>query len=166
MGIESKDHQDVAEPDQIASGAAGTGQENEELKWMRKHSAKTQGQADQKSGQTESGTAGGSTMQHAPKLVERRTGLRGQTIGSASRPKQSMRGQIEKELISRDSDVPYNDAEKANRNLVCSLIERQDRVVEQLLLQINDLQYRIDDLELAVADFTKRPVDTETEGAE
>jgi hypothetical protein len=28
MEIESKDHQDVAEPDQIASGVAGTGQEN------------------------------------------------------------------------------------------------------------------------------------------
>jgi hypothetical protein len=30
---------DVAEPDQIASGAAGTGQENEELEWARRHVA-------------------------------------------------------------------------------------------------------------------------------
>jgi len=28
---------DVAEPDQIASGAAGAGQENEELEWARSH---------------------------------------------------------------------------------------------------------------------------------
>jgi hypothetical protein len=101
-----------------------------------------------------------------PKLVERKTGLRGLAIDAVPLPKRSIRSQTEKDLLARDSDVPYTDAEKANRNLICSLIERQDRVVEQLLLQINDLQYRIDDLELAVADFTKRPVDTETEGAE
>jgi len=29
--------EDVAEPDQIASGAALTGQENEELEWARRH---------------------------------------------------------------------------------------------------------------------------------
>jgi len=28
---------DVAEPDQIASGTAGTGQENNELEWARRH---------------------------------------------------------------------------------------------------------------------------------
>jgi hypothetical protein len=37
MEIESNDHQDVAEPDQVASGTAGTGQENEELEWARRH---------------------------------------------------------------------------------------------------------------------------------
>jgi len=31
------DVKDVAEPDQIASGTAGTGQENEELEWARRH---------------------------------------------------------------------------------------------------------------------------------
>jgi len=30
-------YDDVAEPDQIASGTAGTGQENEELEWARSH---------------------------------------------------------------------------------------------------------------------------------
>ncbi|WAC05318.1 MAG: hypothetical protein OS112_01430 [Methanoregula sp.] len=30
-------NQDVAEPDQVVSGTAGTGQENEELRWMNRH---------------------------------------------------------------------------------------------------------------------------------
>jgi hypothetical protein len=29
--------QDVAEPDEMVSGTAGTGQENEELEWARRH---------------------------------------------------------------------------------------------------------------------------------
>jgi len=37
MEIESTDHQDVAEPDQMVSGMAGTGQENEELAWAKRH---------------------------------------------------------------------------------------------------------------------------------
>jgi len=102
----------------------------------------------------------------SPKLMERKTGLRGLSIDAIPLPKRSIRSQTEKELISRDSDVPYSDAEKANRNLICSLIERQDRVVEQLLLHVNDLQYRVDDLELAVAEFTGKPEDPEREGPE
>jgi hypothetical protein len=38
--------------------------------------------------------------------------------------------------------------------------------VEQLLLHVNDLQYRVDDLELAVAEFTGKPEDPEREGPE
>jgi hypothetical protein len=32
-----ENEKDVAKPDQIASGTAGTGQENEELEWARRH---------------------------------------------------------------------------------------------------------------------------------
>ncbi|MCX6690827.1 MAG: hypothetical protein NTW33_01935 [Methanoregula sp.] len=34
---ESTNKKDVAEPDAVASGMAGTGQENEELEWARRH---------------------------------------------------------------------------------------------------------------------------------
>jgi hypothetical protein len=37
METETTNHQDVAEPDQIVSGTAVTGQENEELEWARRH---------------------------------------------------------------------------------------------------------------------------------
>jgi len=115
--------QDVAVPDQIASGTAVTGQENEELEWMKRHTKTSIRQA------------------------EKKTGLRGQGIDPVRRSKRALRSRTERELLVTDSDVPYAAVEKANRDLVCSLIERQDRVTENLLLMINDLQYRIDDLE-------------------
>jgi len=37
METESTDPKEVAEPDQIVSGRAGTGQENKEPGWMRRH---------------------------------------------------------------------------------------------------------------------------------
>lgn len=37
METESTNKKDVAEPDPVVSGMAGTGQENEELEWARRH---------------------------------------------------------------------------------------------------------------------------------
>jgi hypothetical protein len=37
--------------------------------------------------------------------------------------------------------------EAAARDLVCSLMERQDRMNEEIFYRINDLAYRLDDLE-------------------
>jgi hypothetical protein len=51
------------------------------------------------------------------------------------------------DLSERDPEVPYLKAEHIFRDLVCSLIERQDRVNEQLFNHINDVQYRMDDIE-------------------
>jgi hypothetical protein len=152
IDMENKEinNQDVAEPDQIASGAAGTGQENKELKWMKRLERKASAQAEGTAGRQEI-KAGAPIAEHrAPRLVERVTALRGQAIDHGQRPKRSVRSGIKRELLEHDSDVPYAAAEKAQRDLVCSLIERQDRVTEKLLLMINDLQYRTDDLELAV----------------
>jgi hypothetical protein len=82
-----------------------------------------------------------------PFEVDRVTALRGQAVSSRQKPRHVIRRSTERDLLSRDSDIPYEMLEKASRNLVCSLIERQDRSAEALLLLINDLQYRIDDLE-------------------
>jgi hypothetical protein len=38
-------------------------------------------------------------------------------------------------------------AEHAIRDLVCSLMERQDRMNEEILQRVIDLQYRMDDIE-------------------
>jgi len=94
----------------------------------------------------------------SPRLVERRTGLRGQSIGAAPNGKRPGGARAEKELLAYDSDVPYAPVEKALRTLVCALTGRQDRVTEALLLRINDLQYRLDDHECAVEEHTKKPV--------
>ena len=51
------------------------------------------------------------------------------------------------DLNEREPEIPYLKAERANRDLVCSLMERQDRMNEQLFLNINDMQYRLDDMD-------------------
>jgi len=150
MEIEANDHQDVAEPDQIASGTAGTGQENEELRWMRKHAAALPTQAGRTAGTDNDKPANPAIVRSGPKLVERKTALRGQAIDRPTRPVRPARSRTAQDLLAYDSDIPYAAVEKANRDLVCSLIERQDRVSEGLLLMINDLQYRVDDIELAL----------------
>ncbi len=84
----------------------------------------------------------------APRLVERATGLRGRSICSARVSKSTYRKRTERDLNFPDADVPYIKTEHAIRALVCSLMERQDRVTEAIFLKLNDLEYRVDDLEL------------------
>ncbi|MDD4137075.1 MAG: hypothetical protein PHT99_04160 [Methanoregula sp.] len=81
-----------------------------------------------------------------PRLAERVTALRGQAIAQPRLTPKVRRKIAEHELL-HDSDIPYEVFEKALRGMVCAQIERQDRANEALLLRINDLQYRMDDLE-------------------
>jgi hypothetical protein len=82
-----------------------------------------------------------------PRLVERRTGLRGLHIGAAPRPTSVLRKQTRASLNERDPEIPYVKFESGLRDLVCSLMERQDRMNEELLRRVVDLQYRMDDIE-------------------
>lgn len=88
-----------------------------------------------------------------PRLVERRTGLRGLGIGAVPPTGGRVRKNTEDDLRERDPEIPYWTLEAAHRDLVCSLMERQDRVNEELLQKIIDLQYRMDDHE---ADHAER----------
>ena len=83
----------------------------------------------------------------APRLVNRKTGLRGLDIGASRESKSVIRKRTEQDIFCLDPEVTYVKAEKANRDLVCTLIERQDRMIEAIFLKINDLGYRIEDLE-------------------
>jgi hypothetical protein len=83
----------------------------------------------------------------APRLVERKTGLRGQGIGASRESKSTIRKRTVQDIYSSDPEVTYVKAEMANRDLVCTLMERQDRMNEAIFLKINDLGYRIEDLE-------------------
>lgn len=82
-----------------------------------------------------------------PHAVERRTGLRGQHIGRAPVARGSLRRQTLALLNERDPEIPYVKFETALRGLVCSFMERQDRMNEELLLRMIDLQYRMEDIE-------------------
>jgi len=85
-----------------------------------------------------------------PKLVERHTALRGASISPVRKPQSVTRKNTWDDLNEREPEIPYLKVERANRDLVCSLMERQDRMNEQLFLNINDMQYRLDDLEFKV----------------
>jgi hypothetical protein len=117
---------DVPEPDAVVSGVAGTGQKQGHVK----------GKEPEKN-----------TRHPAPKLVERKTELRESAIAPSWAAPASIRKRTERDLKEPNAEITYYKAEKANRDLFCSLIERQDRMIEEVFLVINDLRYRIEDLE-------------------
>jgi len=83
----------------------------------------------------------------APRLVERVTALRGQGIARPPEPKNILRRQTQTDIYGKDAEVPYVKFEAAARDLVCSLMERQDRMNEEIFYKLNDLVYRVEDLE-------------------
>ncbi len=102
---------------------------------------------------------------YVPALRETDNCTPGRGIAPVKKSRPSARSQIEQDLLAYDSDVPYAAVEDANRHLVCALIERQDRVTEKLLLMINDLEYRVDDLELASRNQGKTQRENQNEAA-
>jgi hypothetical protein len=155
MEIVTTNQNDVAAPAAKVSGAAGTEQENEELAWMQRHDEPEPAVGGQ-TGKVRSDAAGARPVTGpAPKYVERTTALRGRGIAPVKKSRSSARSRTERDLLAYDSDVPYTAVEDANRHVVCALIERQDRVTEKFLLMINDLEYRVDDLELAAGNRGK-----------
>jgi hypothetical protein len=84
-----------------------------------------------------------------PRLVERATALRGQHIGRPPEPKSVRRRRTHDDIYEKGPEIPYVKFEAAARDLVCSLMERQDRMNEEIFLRINDLGYRLDALEEA-----------------
>jgi hypothetical protein len=88
----------------------------------------------------------------APQQVERATALRGQSIAPSRTPKSTLRRRTLQDLRDRDPEVPYRQYEYAARDLICSLMERQDRMNEAIFKRIIDLEYQFNDL----ADDMKR----------
>jgi len=84
-----------------------------------------------------------------PRLVERVTALRGLSIAHPQEPKSIRRLQTRMDIFEKDAEIPYVKFEAAVRDLVCSLLERQDRMNEEIFYKINDFSYRIEDLEQA-----------------
>jgi hypothetical protein len=82
-----------------------------------------------------------------PRLVERATALRGQSIGRPPEPKSVRRRRTQADIFGKDPEIPYVKFEIVFRDLVCSLMERQDRMNEEIFYRINDLRYRLEDLE-------------------
>ena len=138
METESNDHQDVAEPDQMVSGMAGTGQKNEK-----------------KASASKKPIIAGSVRK-----VVRKTELQGFTAASFMDPPE-IRKRTERDLKFPDVDIPYYKAEAALRDLVCSLMERDDRMNEEMILRWNGLKHRIEDLEDEIQALKNRETGTD-----
>lgn len=90
-----------------------------------------------------------------PKPVERVTALRGQAIVQPPVALKKRRGLDAEYEFLGDSEIPYGEMEMALARVFCSLVDRQDRSAQALLLRLNDLEYRVDDLEGSMADLEK-----------
>ena len=77
----------------------------------------------------------------------RATALRGQEITRHQSPKSTYRRQTQQDIYGKDPEIPYVKFETAFRDLVCSLMERQDRMNEEIFLKLNDLGYQVEDLQ-------------------
>src|SRR5512133_1329395 len=79
---------------------------------------------------TPEGKEGTTSIQkyRAPHLVQRATALRGLGIGRPPEPKSVRRRRTQADIYAKDAEIPYVKFEAAARDLICSLMERQDRM--------------------------------------
>jgi hypothetical protein len=80
------------------------------------------------------------------RAVERVTALRGPGL-PAPRMTEKIRKKLSERLFIQDSDLPYAELEESLRKMFLAVVERQDRLAEGLLLKLNGIEYRLDDLE-------------------
>jgi len=77
----------------------------------------------------------------APRPAERATAPRGQGIGRPPAIKSAVQRQTQGDIFRKDPEIPYVKFEVSARDLVCSLMERQDRMNEEIFYRINDIAY-------------------------
>jgi len=82
----------------------------------------------------------------AQRPVERVTALRGHEF-PAPRMTKKVRKKLYDRLFLQDSDLPYAELEEALGRMFLSVVERQDRLGEGLLIRLNAIEYRLDELE-------------------
>ena len=121
--------EDVAEPEQIASGVAGTGQENEELKWARRH------------------------LKPDPTLAVRKTEIIGWGVRPVHKRGWRSRQKIPKEIagtagagMAAPTTAPKK-PEKSPADMILILAGRMERIAERLAYKIKRLDRRIMELE-------------------
>ncbi|MEN6395695.1 MAG: hypothetical protein ABFC78_04345 [Methanoregula sp.] len=130
MVISATNHKEVAEPGAREPGAAGTGDENEELMWGRRHITWDNPVLPER------------RPQKPIRLADRVTALRdiGQAPGLEQPEKKPVRKIPGTQILSCDDDAAHCFQAR-------ELFDRQEKIAEALLVMINDLQYRVDDLE-------------------
>ena len=105
------------------------GQENEELRWARKHVPCKR------------------MTQKPVKSIFRKTELLGIAPPTEPVAIKKARQRTLKKIRDPDGGTAYRPFEDAFRDFVCSLVEQQDRANDEMLLHAADLQQQIDALE-------------------
>jgi len=77
---------------------------------------------------------------HPATEVRRKTELEGMSTKPCPEDSAQIRRRTERDLKNPDFGIPYAATEKAVRDLVCSLMERQDRMNADIFLEINSMQ--------------------------
>ena len=147
MKVSGLKGENVAGQDAMTSGAAGTGQKNEELNWGRRHICEDDPVPPQKI-----------RAEHI-QLVERVTALH--DIGPE--PGQEPVPVKKRSRDNRDARIRSCDDEAVHCMQVRELSDRLEKVTEALLIMINDLQYRVDELE-ATRHGSAQPTDKTRSG--
>jgi hypothetical protein len=77
---------------------------------------------------------------HPVNEVKRKTELQGMSTKSSPDGPTQVRRRTERDLKDPEFGIPYAATEKAVRDLVCSLMERQNRMNADIFLEINSMQ--------------------------
>jgi len=105
------------------------------------------------------------TVRKPAKSVFRKTELLGIAPPSEPDAIRKARQRTLKSIRDPDGEVAYRPFEDAFRDFVCSLVERQNNVYDEMLLHAADLQQRIDALERRLEELRHvSPGDTEAKG--
>jgi hypothetical protein len=143
LGISGRENEGVGGPsrevsqrDQIVSGSECAGQaKNSELEWAKQHVME------------EPAPVAHELVPQPRSNVFRKTDLHGTTTVSTPDKGKKTRRRMIQSLKNPGAPVSYPPFETAFRDFICSLMERQDMMGEDLLLYIADLQQQIDALE-------------------
>lgn len=124
----------VSQTDHAVPVPVGTGPVNEELEWARKY------------------VHGSRTVSKPARSVFRKTELLGISPPSEPDAIKKARQRTLRNIRDPDGTIAYRPFEDAFRDFTCSLVERQERVYDEMLLHVADLQQQIDALECRIAE--------------
>ncbi len=120
---------EVSRTDHAAPGAGAAGPVNGELEWAKKH------------------VPGKRTARRPAKTVFRKTELLGIAPPTEPDAIKKARQRTLRTIRDPDGEIAYRTFEDSFRDFTCSLVERQDKVYDEMLLHVADLQQQIDALE-------------------
>jgi hypothetical protein len=129
---------EVSQTDHAAPGTGVTGPANDELAWAKMH------------------VSGNRTVHRPTKTVFRKTELLGIAPPTGPDEIKKARQRTLKNIRDHDGEVAYRRFEDTFRDFICSLVERQDKIYDEMLLHVADLQQRIDLLEQRLEETRRR----------